>query len=279
MPDRISFTDPEDQPLLDELGLNAETVFTDPRIHVWRSLPDRENATLDYVQKDGHAGRLHLKRYPPAAGAMARRELAGFFLLTGSKIPAAPVIAAGSRADGSSFIILRDLEGYRPADKLLQRGFPFDRLLNATADLAAQLHNARLHHRDLYLCHFMISSRNAAAATAGSPDHKSSDSGVAATAAVDAKLIDMARVARMSCIFTRRRWIVKDLAQFWYSTLSLPVTDEQRKQWLDRYCAARRISPPRWVRAIQCKAAAIGRHDVELQKKQPGRNVSIGSIA
>jgi hypothetical protein len=242
-------------PLLAEIGLDAGTVFTDPRIHVWRSLPDRENATLDHVRADGSTVRLHVKRYPPASGIMAMQELAGYRLLQQSNVPAGSILAGGRRADGSGFVILEDLAGYTPADKLIQRGFAFDALLNATADLAALLHTAQLHHRDLYLCHFMIK-----------PMENS----------VDAKLIDMARVSRMKSVFTRRRWIVKDLAQFWYSTINLPVTDAQRQRWLARYCEQRKISAADLLRAIQRKSAAIGRHDTALRKKQPSRNVSIG---
>ena len=220
-PGSILQLSPSHAALFDEIGLTAETVFTDPRIQVWRTLPDRENAKIDFVCKDGSAIRLHIKRYPPVAKAMATHEINGYQLLTAGNIPAASIIAHGSGRDGSSFVILEDLAGYTPADKLLEQGFSFDRLSTETADLTALLHNQRLHHRDLYLCHFMI---------------KPGDN------AVNAKLIDMARVAYLNNPFTRRRWIVKDLAQFWYSTQSVPVTDAQREQWLQRYCESRKIS-------------------------------------
>jgi hypothetical protein len=240
--------------LMREIALDAGNVFTDPRIKVWRSLPDRENATLDHQRADGSSVRLHVKRYPPAAGFMAAQEIAGFKLLSNASIPCAPIIAHGSRANGSTFIILEDLADYTPADKLLAQGFPFEQLLNATADLAAKLHNQKLHHRDLYLCHFMIKPM---------------------LTTVDARLIDMARVARLDNLFTRRRWIVKDLAQLWYSTFSVPVTDVQRDRWLHQYCEKRGIFMDRLLDPIQRKSAAIARHDVQLRKQQPGRNVSI----
>src|SRR5207302_4714741 len=95
---------------------------------------------------------------------------------------------------------------------------PFERLHRPTADLAAQLHRAGLHHRDLYLCHFM-------AKISGEE--------------IDIKLIDPARVRRLPGMLTRRRWIIKDVAQFWYSTLSLAITDAQRDAWLARYAEQR----------------------------------------
>jgi hypothetical protein len=241
-------------PLLAEVGLDAESVFTDPRIHVWRSLPDRENATLDFQCKNGKSIRLHIKRYPARFYRMARREMDGYRLLKEAEIPIAPIIAHGRRANSDSFIILEDLAGYTPADKLVQQGFAFEHLLNATADLAALLHNKGLHHRDLYLCHFMVKP---------------------VAESVDARLIDMARVDRMKSLLTRRRWIIKDLAQFWYSMQSLPVTDKQRLRWLQRYGEQRQIKSDRLIGPIQRKAAAIAAHDKRLRMKQPNRNVSI----
>ena len=35
------------QPVMRQLGLDAETVFTHPDIRGWRKLADRENCTLD----------------------------------------------------------------------------------------------------------------------------------------------------------------------------------------------------------------------------------------
>jgi hypothetical protein len=246
--------DPSHSQVMREIGLDADSVFTDPRVKVWRSLADRENATLDHTRPDGSSVRLHIKRYPASAGSMARQELTGFYLLKDAHIPAACIIAHGSLPDGRSFIILEDLAGFTPADIWLAQGHSFDRLLEATADLAALLHHHQLHHRDLYLCHFMVKP-------VGNQ--------------VEAKLIDMARVAKLSSMLTRRRWIVKDVGQFWYSTQSLPVTEAQRLAWLERYCLQRKISA-RWLIGPVCrKASAIARHDARLKKTQPLRNVSI----
>src|SRR6185503_11861775 len=113
----------------------------------------------------------------------------------------------GKLADGRSFFVTADLAGYRAADKLIDAGTPFENLLAPTADLAVKLHRAGLHHRDLYLCHFFARVTENA---------------------VDVRLIDTARVRRLGGFLTRGRWITKDLAQFWYSTISLPITDGQR---------------------------------------------------
>jgi hypothetical protein len=248
--------DPAYQSLIRAVGLDAEAVFTDPRINIWRSLPDRENCTLDQTLPDGQLVRLHIKRYPAGSRSLtpAEVEVRGYRLLADANIPAAPIIAHGRMTDGRSFVILQDLAGYTPGDKLLRQGTSFERLLTATADLAAMLHAHGLHHRDLYLCHFMAKLDG---------DN------------IDVKLIDPARVQRLGNVFTRRRWIVKDLAQFWFSTLSLAITSEQRHRWLERYATQRNISPRIYRSAIERKAQAIARHDTRLNRRQPDRNVSI----
>jgi heptose I phosphotransferase len=247
------------QPWMREIGLDAEAVFEHPDIKPWRTLADRENCTLDATLGDGRRVRLHVKRYTAtktAAGAMLN-EVAGFRLLQAHGIPTAPLVASGMLTDGRSFVITEDLAGYGDAEKLIAAGTPFDRLLEPTARLTAKLHNAGLHHRDLYLCHFF----------ARVPD----------SCEADIKLIDVARVKSLPRLFARR-WIVKDLAQFWYSTLSLPITDRQRDAWLSAYAAARQIDDTASLRrAIVRKSNWIARHDRRLRQREPTRNISIPS--
>jgi len=204
-----------------------------------------------------------VKRYFPVRGVPpAEDEARGHRALSIEKIPTAPLVGWGVLADGRSFTLFEDLAGYRPADKLIESGTPFAALLGPTADLAAALHEAGLHHRDLYLCHFM----------ARMPVH-----GV--HGGVDLKLIDTARVRRLPGFLTRQRWIVKDLAQFWYSTTKLSVTLDQRLAWLARYAQRRNLpagaAVDRLRRSIERKAGSIARHDRHLNLAQPNRNVSI----
>lgn len=251
IPDAISVS-PDFKGLMRSLALDAEGVFGDPRIVPWRKLDDRQNCTLDVAGQRLHVKRYHAARVPPADA-----EVAGHHLLASAGIPTAPLVAWGNLRDGRSFTIWADLAGHAPADKLIERGRAFASLLEPTAALAARLHRANLHHRDLYLCHFMA------------PD--------AADAAGEVKLIDVARVARLRSPFTRRRWIVKDLAQFWYSTMQLGLPDASRDEWLTRYADARGlIDGGRGLRgAIERKARSIGRHDKRLRARQPTRNISI----
>lgn len=249
------------QPLLRVIGIDADAVFEDPRIRVWRKLGDRENCTLDAEDADGQPVRLHIKRYTAVARGETPAEIeqAGQALLETSEIPTASLAAWGVMPDRRSFTIWLDLAGFSPGDKLVAGGFAFERLLEQTADLAAKLHKSGLHHRDLYLCHFMIKEADTAKA-------------------VEVRLIDVARVRRLPGFLTRRRWIVKDLAQFWYSTTKHgdAIADEQRERWLTRYCAVRGdVSPDSLRGAILRKVRAIARHDARLNVSQPNRNVSL----
>ena len=248
---------PRYQPVFKALGFTPESIFCDPRIVVWRSITERQNCTLDIEFGDGKTRRLHIKRYFPARGFLtpADEESRGIRALEIEQIPTAPLVAYGKLMDRRSFIITEDLQGFRPADKLIADGFDFEKLLNSTANLAAKLHNKGLHHRDLYLCHFFINPQ---------------------TNPPDLRLIDAARVKRLPGFITRRRWIVKDLAQFWYSTLALPISDDQRRRWLARYAAQRGLDSPQRLRnSIVRKANWIGRHDAKLRKSEPRRNISI----
>jgi hypothetical protein len=252
MPMRSSsfYVAPPYQPLMREIGLDADAVFDHPDIKVWRSIPERENATLDAAFQ-GRPIRLHIKRF---RGLGADDETDGIQLLLAAGIPTVPLVGWGHLADGRSFVISEDLQGYEAADKLIERGMPFGDIIEPTADISAKLHSAKLHHRDLYLCHFFMKSDDPR----------------------DARLIDAARVAKLTNPLTRQRWIKKDLAQFWYSTLSLPVTDEQRRAWMSRYSQQRGLpSPEPLIEGIQRKVQWIARHDVKLRADQPTRNVSI----
>ena len=166
LPPKTSFrVAPEFQPLLRRLGLSADGVFSDPRVVAWRTLDDRENCTLDATGADGTPVRLHVKRYQPARGftSPADDEVKGYRSLTFERIPTAPLVGWGKLPDGRSFTIWQDLAGYTPADRLIESGgMTFDQLLAPTADLAARLHARGLHHRDLYLCHFMVRANAAA---------------------------------------------------------------------------------------------------------------------
>ena len=243
--------------LLTEIGFSGAWAFDDPRVIVWRKLKDRENCTADVKAADGRAVRLHIKRFPVKWAGTAEDEANGLEILEKAGIPCAPLVAWGIAADGRGFVITEDLAGFAPADKLIQGGLEFDRLLKPTAQLAANLHSAELHHRDLYLCHFFVRVD---------------------ASAIDVRLIDAARVRKLAGWPRRKRWIVKDLAQFWYSTMQLKLPDETRREWLGEYSrmpatmdAVETLQP-----AIEAKVRSIAAHDKKLNQREPTRHVSLG---
>ena len=255
------------QPMMRLVGLDAEAVFDHPDIKPWRTIPDRQNCTLDFTDEDGRAVRWHVKRYTTVrtpGPTPAEREVAGIELLQEAGIPTVPLVGWGVLADRRSFVIVEDLAGYRPGDKLLEAGgATFGQVLTPTADLAARLHSSGLHHRDLYLCHFFINT-----------NHSAGDG-------PDLRLIDCARVKRLPSFLTRYRWVVKDLSQFWYSTLKHPeITDDQRDAWLRRYARQAGIENVDRLRGrVLRKVNWIARHDKKLNRAQPHRNISIPSGA
>jgi hypothetical protein len=242
------------QPVLRELGIDAEAVFDHPAISAWRSLPDRQNCILSALLQDGRTIRWHVKRYARGRGEPpALAEVRGLRLLVEREIPTMDLVAWGGLDDGRSFVILNDLAGFSAADKLVRCEDDFSRILAPTAELAARLHDAGLHHRDLYLCHFF--------ARVDGPQ-------------ADVRLIDAARVRELPRLLPRR-WVTKDLAQFWYSTVSLPISNEQRDSWLSTYAQHRGLSAVQLRGPVERKVRWIARHDQRLRRAQPLRNVSI----
>jgi hypothetical protein len=254
----------EFQSLFRQINFTPGMIFSDPQIKPWRTLPDRENCTWDLTGANGSVVRLHVKRYnAPGSVHAAAAEAAGYQSLQSAGIPTAMIVAWGSMDHNKSFIATMDLAGFTPADKLVEQGVPFQRLLSGTAAMTAKLHNANLHHRDLYLCHFL-----ARCEAADNDAH------------VDLRLIDAARVKPLPGRLTRRRWIVKDLSQFWFSTFALPISDAQREQWLKEYAQATGSSAIDALRrAIIRKSDVIAAHDKKLRRRQPNRNVSIPNEA
>ena len=92
---------------------------------------------------------------------------------------------------------------------------------------------------------------------------------------LELRLIDAARVRSLPRWF-KERWIVKDLAQFWYSATQLSVPREQLMLWLERYAARRKLrNIEALARKIERKVNWIARHDRKLNRSQPTRNISI----
>ncbi len=242
--DRLHIEEPWRRPLAGA-GLDTpEAWWTDARIQIWRDIRERQNGLLTLGD-----GRFHVKRLRPPHGLEVNREVEGIRLLEAAGIDTVPLVAWGQSGDGRGLLVTSDLAGFRPADRRLAEGEPFARISSATAAVAGRLHRAGLHHRDLYLCHFLLN-----------------DAG-------DVRLIDAARVRRLPWL-RRRRWIVKDLAQFRYSARQAGASEAELDAWLADWCGdgwdARRMRP-----GVVRKAAWIARHDARLAQSQPERYATL----
>lgn len=249
---------PGGQTTLARFALDPQRAFDDPRINVWRDLPERQNAYLELAAgADGPApaqpARLHVKRYKPPHGPEAAAEARAIGLLREHGIPTVPLVAWGTCTDGRGFLIASDLTGMVPADRAIREGLPA--ALPRVASLAAKLHRSGLHHRDLYLCHFFLDLVDVQR---------------------EVHLIDPGRVARLPGFPLKLRWIVKDLAQLCYSLREVGIDRALEQELLDRYFAEAAVPCQGLIRRlIPLKIAAIARHDRNLRRRQPTRNISI----
>jgi hypothetical protein len=237
--------------LLASIGWKTpEAVFADVTLRVWRDLPDRDNSTLD-LQHHGRTVRLHVKRDKVRRREPMRLEADGIALLTGGGIGTAPIVAEGSLDDGRTFVVTENLDGFTSADRLIEAGGEREPIVAAILDVAARLHRANLHHRDLYANHFYLRP---------------------VPIGFDVRLIDSARVRPLPWL-TRQRWIVKDVAQLAFSLTPYGI---DAGAVADTYRAT--LGQPAsggFRRRVQRKVALIDRHDKALRERKPTRNLRL----
>jgi hypothetical protein len=205
-----------------------------------RDLPERSNWELA-------AGDLRLFGKLTKRRGWLRRvparppEAAGLLRLKAVDVPCARIAAVGRDAALGALTLTHDLAPLVPLDDLLAGGLaphPRDRLLAALARLAARLHDARLHHADLYLNHVYADAATGRLA-----------------------LIDAERVASHRGLLGRA--VVKDLAAL-DSSLPASLGAHARGRLLLRYLLARGL-PARGLaaplgRRIARKSARIRAH-------------------
>jgi hypothetical protein len=233
---------------------SATDFFKDERVVVWRRPGERENCVLD-LEIDGTWTRFHVKRdVRIVAGQSVIDEVPGVRLLESAGIPSIDIVAVGTTSEGLGVVVSLDLAGMDDVRHLLRRGTRFDEILDSTADVAGMLHAAGLHHRDLYLNHFF----------AADPFDK----------VVPMRLIDAVRVRRVPR-FLSSRWLVKDLGQFVFSTFEHDVGPDLIDRWLIHYSRSSRFDAMRHKASILRRARWIRRHDDELKRTAPTRNVEM----
>lgn len=137
-----------------------------------------------------------------------------------------------------SVVVIEEIPHERTLREVLQLDGPSrrDARLAELATLVARMHDAGWHHRDLYVQHLLVDTRD--------------DSLV---------LIDAGRARRV----LRSRWFVKDLAAVLHS-LPPNVAPREAMRFLARYLDARgivrRAARRRWIARARSKAARIAAH-------------------
>jgi UDP-glucose:(heptosyl)LPS alpha-1,3-glucosyltransferase len=183
--------------------------------------------------------------------------------LNNAGVPVVTPVAAGERRlpDGrrESFVATLRLDGYAPLDQYLEEHFAGSlesrgrerkkAIVAALAKLVRQFHSLGLCHRDLYLCHLFVKEQG--------------------DGTVDLRMIDLQRAGDQT--FPARRWVVKDLAQLYYSSLPLPITDRDRLRFVALYApgATERRNRKSLVRRVRGKVRAIAKRDAAQNRENP----------
>ena len=158
----------------------------------------------------------------PVLGAQA--EWDALNKLQALDIPSLVPVAFGVRgwnpATQESFIVTRELSNVVQLDHYFERNsvaiHSRRSILSNLACIVRKLHLAGINHRDLYLCHFMLKPESIE--TGGHPE---------------LYLIDLHRA---QCrVQVPRRWLIKDLAALYYSSLNLGFSQRESLRFLRIY--------------------------------------------
>ena len=121
-----------------------------------------------------------------------------------------------------SFLITEELPGIESFEKIAdgEAGPTLDtdlkrRLIREMAKIASCMHRNGVNHRDLYICHFVLQTDSAAAARP------------------EVYVIDLHRVQCRAK--TPMRWIIKDLAAIYFSSMDLPPTQRDLLRFIKYY--------------------------------------------
>lgn len=207
---------------------SAASLIDCPAAEVVRAVDRRENLRL-VLETDGGPVKLFGKRHTERSGThptAARVEWDHLVSLRQFGIATAhPVALAEDIASGRSVIFTQELPGAEPLDDMLRRELgtgrtAFARLARQVGRFVSRFHASGFNHRDLYLCHIFIA-----------PEHE----------VPWLWLIDLQRVQQRRRF--RRRWIVKDLAQLYYSWHRARTRATDVMRFLRAYFDVDRLGP------------------------------------
>jgi heptose I phosphotransferase len=125
-------------------------------------------------------------------------------------------------------------------------------LLSKVAEVARLMHTAGINHRDFYLCHLLLK------------DPESFSAGLVPTL----YLVDLHRAQRRRRV--PRRWLIRDLAGLYYSTLDINLTRGDLLRFLSSYFQL----PPRQIFARHSRLLnAIARRAAKLYAKADRKGI------
>ena len=254
----------------------------------YRRVAGRSTVRVELADPRGGTRALYIKRYtrvppmerlrrtlsmnPPVSlayrefGSLRRVMDAGIAAMRWAAVGEA--FARGGRAERSCFIT-EEVGGATPADVYGERTFAGHRspaataakrrLVRQIARLARKFHDARLTHRDFYLCHILVRPMEGAEPVL--------------------HLIDLQRVVHHKR-GVRSRWIVKDLAALWFSSQPSPATSLRSAvftrtdavRFAREYFGVARLTDAHqaFLRRVARKARVIARHDARHRRRRGG---------
>lgn len=200
--------------------------------HMVRNMKDRQTLKIQF-QDQAYYLKRHLgvgwweifknllQLRLPVTGAS--NEWAALQKMTALGLPSLEAVAYGVQGKNpayqKSFIVTRELPSVVQTDHFLQQHSLSAKqrfvLTKRIAQLARAFHLAGINHRDFYLCHFMLKD-----AMEGNADW-------------DVYIIDLHRAQIRSKV--PKRWLVKDLAALYFSSMSLPISKKDRLRFLKIY--------------------------------------------
>ncbi|MDF1701336.1 MAG: lipopolysaccharide kinase InaA family protein [Planctomycetota bacterium] len=213
-----------------------------------RDLRDRSNLELE-----AGALRIFVKREKRRRSS---REAEGIARAQQARVPTAEVVFRGVDPELGAFVGTLDLAPARPLDDLLREAVlsprEVRRVFAALADAVASLHDARLNHRDLYLCHVFARMDDDGAQVA---------------------LIDFERLRKHRRLLGPR--VVKDLAAMFSSIPEGTTSKHHMARFLLRYMRRRGIPRrgvyPGLARRVRRTMARIQRHVPQTPVGQAAR--------
>jgi len=220
-------------------------------------LPDDEDASEIYIKRSYplRAGRFFLRLLKLAPPETACDEFQSIIAFREAGLPTMVPIAAGKRRRGllqaESFLITRGLTGCTRLDEFFSQSGDIGRkrkrtLIRKTALLVKKMHECGFNHRDLYLCHLLMSP------------------------AEELFVVDLHRVDRRRRVPVR--WIIKDLAALEYSAPGTVISRADRARFFRIYCGAGRLGAgqKQFARKVLNKTQKMIQHNTK--KERSGKN-------